>query len=137
MAEGGDHRHVELDEVQSGTNELMEEPVVQEDEEPSTQTLCRSQRVSRPPKCLYLIQDKSLDVLLVEETDPFTDMESILDIDSVKWQDAINMRWTQCMRIKFGTWFRFPKELFLSVVNGFTRGSEGPMESLKPLSPDW
>lgn len=89
MAEGGDHRHVELDEVQPGTNELMEEHVVQQDGEPSTHTLRRSKRVSRPPECLYLIQEKSLDILLLEETDPFTYRESMLDIDSVKWQDAM------------------------------------------------
>ena len=67
----------------------MEEPEVQVDEGPSTHTLRRSQRVSRPPERLYLIQEKSLDVLLIEETDPFTYRESMLDIDSVKWQSAM------------------------------------------------
>ena len=72
MSEGGDHRLVELDEVQLDTDELLEEPEVQVDVEPSTHTLRRSNRESRPPERLYLIQEMSLDVFLTEETDPFT-----------------------------------------------------------------
>ena len=89
LSEGGDHRQVELDEVQLDTDEPLEEPEVQVDVEPSTHTLRRSNRESRPPERLYLIQEKSLDVLLIEETDPFTYREAMLDIDSAKWQEAM------------------------------------------------
>ena len=36
-----------------------------------------------------MIQEKSFDVLLIEETDPYTYREAMLDIDSVKWQEAM------------------------------------------------
>ena len=55
LSEGGDHRQVELDEVQLDTDEPLEEPEVQVDVEPSTHTLRRSNRESRPPERLYLI----------------------------------------------------------------------------------
>ena len=39
-----------------------------------------------------MIQEKSLDILLVEEKDPFTYREAMLDIDSIKWQEAMNSK---------------------------------------------
>ena len=81
---GGDHRKVELDEVQSRLDEPEKEPEVQTDVGPSTQELRRSTRISRPPERLYLIQERSLDILLIEEKDPFTYREAMLDIDSIK-----------------------------------------------------
>ena len=82
LEEGGDHRKVELVEIQPDTEEPQREHEIQEDEGPSTHTLHRSSRTIRSPERLSLIQKKGLDVLLTEETDPRTYREVMLDIDS-------------------------------------------------------
>ena len=89
LEESGDHRKVELDEIQPDTYEPQRELEIQEDEGPSTHTLRKSSRTIRPPERLSLIQEKGLDVLLIEETDPRTYREAMLDIDSEKWQEAM------------------------------------------------
>ena len=89
LEDGGDHKKVELDEIQPEIDEPQKEHVIQKDEGPSTHTLCRSSKTIRPPEHLSLIQERDLDVLLTEEIDPRTYREVMLDIDSEKWQEAM------------------------------------------------
>ena len=134
LSEGGNHRQVELDELQPENNKPMEEPEVQVDEGPSTHTLRRSQRISRPPERLYLIQEKSLDVLLVEETDPFTYRESMLDIDSVKWQNAMKSEIDSMHENQVWDLVSLPEEIVpigCKSVHKRKRGSDGKVETYK------
>ena len=84
--ESGNCRKVQLEEFDPTLEEPELEPEIPHGEGSSTQILRRSERMSRPPERLFLTSDEGLDVLLIEETDPTTYREAILDIDSTKWQ---------------------------------------------------
>ena len=110
------------------------QPEVQVDVEPSTHTLRRSNRESRPPKRLYLIQEKSLDVLLIEETDPFTYREAMLDIDSAKWQEAMKSELDSMHQNQVWDLVQLPEGIVLigcKWVYKRKRGPDGKVETFK------
>ena len=84
VLESADHRMIDLDEVNQSNIESTIEPEVQEDEIPLTQPPRRSQRISRPPVRYRTTSDDALDVFLIEENNPLTYREAMLDIDAEK-----------------------------------------------------
>ena len=89
VLESADHRLIDLDEVNQSNIESTIEPEVQEDGIYLTQPPRRSQRISRPPVRYRTSYDDTLDVFLIEEKDPLTYREAMLDIDAEKWLEAM------------------------------------------------
>ena len=85
----GDCRKIELDELNQNENEPTMELQAQSSRIPLTHPPRKSERISRPPERYGSISKGALDVFLIEENDPLTYKEAMLDIDSGKWQEAM------------------------------------------------
>ena len=86
----------------------ISEEVNDDDHETSDQVITEPRRSSRVQSTPEWYGNHILEVMLLDHDEPTNYEEAMMSPDSVKWLEAMNLRWDPCMRTKCGLWWTCP-----------------------------